>query len=208
MHALLTLVVRAILRLYIGRHFRIEGLENVPARGPLLVVANHIGSVDPVILGAIFPRDLHFLAKYELFRSPLVAMLARGFHAHPLVRHSADRRALDWSLGWLSSGGALCIFPEGTRVDDARLHPPEPGVGFLVLRSGAPVLPVAFWGTEACLPKGARFPRRVPMNVRFGVPFVVEPDGVSRRSAREQAADEVMRRIAALLPAQYRGVYA
>jgi 1-acyl-sn-glycerol-3-phosphate acyltransferase len=131
------------------------------------------------------------------------------YHAFPVVRHTADRAALRRALEILAAGEGLILYPEGTRVDDAQLKQPEPGVGFLAQRSGTLVLPVALTGTNDCFPKGAWFPRRVRVTVRFGKPFRLEeqrPDG--SRVTREEAAAAIMLAIAEMLPPENRGVFA
>src|SRR3982074_2157277 len=141
-------------------HVHIEGRENVPKDGGLLVIGNHIASADPPILGGKFPRPLHFMAKIEWFKSPVAGFLARQFLCFPVVRHTADRAALRYTLQLLEQGQAVCIYPEGTRAEDARIHPVEAGVGFVARRSGVPIQPVAMWGTEHVLPaRGTHWPR-------------------------------------------------
>src|ERR1700680_2870578 len=100
------------------------------------------------------------------------------------------------------------MYPEGTRVESGLLAPPEPGAGFIAQKAGCPVVPVALTGTRDCLPKGARWPRRVPISITFGKPFVVgakRADG--SRVSHQEASDAIMVQIAELLPAAQRGVF-
>jgi 1-acyl-sn-glycerol-3-phosphate acyltransferase len=134
--------------------------------------------------------------------------LFTAYQAFPVVRHTADRVALRRAFDLLKDGQVLVIYPEGTRVESGVLSTPEPGAGFIAQKSGAPVLPVALTGTRECMPKGARWPRRVPVNIRFGKPFAVpskKPDG--RRVSHEEASDAIMLAIAELLPPDKRGRY-
>src|SRR5918912_1740978 len=192
MYWLLRFLVRLIARVYLNRLFKVEGLENVPRSGPLLICPNHISTVDPAVVPAVVPRaDTWSMAKSEYFATnrPLTRWVFTRYHAFPVVRHTADRAALRRALEILAAGEGLILYPEGTRVDDAQLKQPEPGVGFLAQRSGTLVLPVALTGTNDCFPKGAWFPRRVRVTVRFGNPFRLEeqrPDG--SRVTREEAA--------------------
>ena len=124
---LLTLLVRS--------HLHVEGRENVPGKGGLLGSCNHIASGDPPRSGARFPTPLHFMAKVEWFKNPVIAFLARQFLCFAVIRHTADRGALRYALALLKQGQAVCIFPEGTRAEDARIHPVEAGVGFLARRA-------------------------------------------------------------------------
>jgi 1-acyl-sn-glycerol-3-phosphate acyltransferase len=107
-------------------------------------------------------------------------------------------------------GQALVIYPEGTRVDSGVLAAPEPGAGFIAQRCACPVLPVALTGTRECLPKGAKWPRRVPVTVTFGRPFVVlqRRSTTDERVSHEEAADAIMLAIAELLPPGMRGAFA
>jgi 1-acyl-sn-glycerol-3-phosphate acyltransferase len=124
------------------------------------------------------------------------------------VRHSADRAALRRSFDQLKAGHALIIYPEGTRVESGVLANPEPGAGFLAQKAGCPVVPVGLSGTRECLPRGARWPRRVPVSITFGKPFLVasrRPDG--SRISHQEAADAIMVEIAELLPPNQRGAF-
>lgn len=210
MYAFLRGVMRFLTRsVLVGGLFTIEGLENIPREGPLIVAPNHFGTVDPPLVPAFMPRgDTWSMAKSEYFRSPFNRWLFRQYQAFPVVRHSADRAALRRSFDLLTEGHALVIYPEGTRVDAGVLSRPEPGAGFIAQKSGAPVLPVALTGTREVLPKGSRIPRRLPVAVRYGKPFVVQtkrPDGT--RISHEEAADAIMLAIAQMLPPEKRGRY-
>ena len=209
-YAFLRGVMRFITTTYLIGLFRVEGVENVPLEGPLIVCPNHNGTIDPPLVPAFVPRgDTWSMAKSEYFRKPLLKLLFTSYQAFPVVRHTADRGALRRSLDLLREGHALVIYPEGTRIDSGVLATPEPGAGFIAQRCGCPVLPVALTGTRECLPKGALWPRRVPVKVRFGKPFIVQqrrPDG--SRVTHEEAADTIMLAIAEMLPPEKRGKYA
>jgi 1-acyl-sn-glycerol-3-phosphate acyltransferase len=201
-------VIRWILNLLIlvlvRNHLHVEGRENVPREGGLLVISNHIASADPPILGAKFPRPVHFMAKIEWFKNPVAAFLARQFLCFPVVRHTADRSALRYTLQLLEVGQAVCIYPEGTRAEDARIHPVEAGVGFVARRSGVPIQPVAMWGTENVLPaKGTHWPRAADCHMRIGEPFHLPRADMTN----QEAADYMMARVAAMLPPAYRGAF-
>jgi 1-acyl-sn-glycerol-3-phosphate acyltransferase len=208
-YAFLRGLMRFMTRTYLVGLFTVEGLENVPRDGPLVVCPNHFGTLDPPMVPAFLPRsDSWSMAKSEYFRKPLLRWLFTSYHAFPVVRHTADRVALRRSFDLLKAGQALIIYPEGTRVEAGALAAPEPGAGFIAQRCGCPVLPVALTGTNECLPKGARWPRRVPVKVRFGKPFVVlqrRPTG--ERVSHEEAAEAIMLAIAELLPPEKRGAF-
>lgn len=208
-YAFLRWVMRSITRVYLVGLFQVSGAENVPRRGPLLVCPNHFGTLDPPMVPAFLPRpDSWNMAKSEYFRGPISRLLFTSYHAFPVVRHTADRAALRRSFELLKSGQVLIIYPEGTRVDKGVLATPEPGAGFIVQKAECPVLPVALTGTAECLPKGAFWPRRVPVTVRFGRPFVVpQRRAGGERVSHEEASDAIMLAIAELLPPEKRGRY-
>ena len=190
--------------------FSVEGVEKVPRSGSLLVCPNHSATLDPPMVPAFLPRrDSWSMAKSEYFKKPLLRFIFRSYHSFPVVRHTADRAAIRRAFDILKSGGALILYPEGTRVDSGVLSAPEPGAGFLAQRGGCPVLPVALTGTQECLPKGSHWPRRVRVKVRFGEPFVVLHQRVTgERVTHEEASDAIMLRIAELLPPEKRGAFA
>jgi 1-acyl-sn-glycerol-3-phosphate acyltransferase len=210
-YALLRGLMRLIVHLYLGRLFHVTGAAGVARHGPLVVCANHASTIDPPLLPAFLPRaDSWSMAKAEWFARPsMVRWLFTRYHAFPIVRHTPDRRGLRRALDVLRDAGALVVYPEGTRVESGGLRTAEPGVGFIARMSAAPVQPVGLVGTRDCFPKGARWPRRVPVEVRFGPALRIRtrrPDG--RRVENQEAADAVMLAIAALLPAEMRGDYA
>lgn len=202
--------MRIITRAYLIGLFKVEGLENVPRDGPLLVCPNHSGTLDPPMVPAFLPRsDTWSMAKSEYFRKPITRWLFGNYHAFPVVRHTADRDALRRSFDLLKAGHVLIIYPEGTRVDTDGLATPEPGAGFIAQRCACPVLPVALTGTRECLPKGAHWPRRVPVTVRFGRPFhVLQRKSTGERISHEEAAEAIMLAISDLLPPEKRGRFA
>jgi len=182
----------------------IHGRERVPTDGPLIVVPNHAQWVDPVMLGAFFPRPLIFMAKQELWRRWLVGWIVERFGAFPVRRGAADRDAIRTALAVLQSGGALGIFPEGTRSRTGILREPHPGVGLLALKSGAPLLPVGIVGTV--LMEGTQWLGRSPVvHITFGQPFHLTPGAGEGKGRVATATDEIMRHVAALLPPEWRG---
>ena len=209
MYPLLRWIMRTITRGYLVGLFRFVGAENVPRSGPLIICPSHSGTIDPPLVPAFTPRsDSWSMAKSEYFKSGFTAFWFRQYHAFPVVRHSADRNAVRRSFELLKAGHALIIYPEGTRVESGTLAKPEPGSGFIAQKAGCPVVPVGLVGTRECLPKGARWPRRVPVSVIFGKPFVVlqkRADGT--RISHQEASDAIMLQIAELLPAPQRGAF-
>lgn len=161
----------------------VVGVHRVPATGPVLLAGNHAAFLDGPLVYATSPRSATFLAKSELFVGPLAR--AMGWLGQvPVHRGKPDRAALKAGLLVLADGGALGVFPEGSR-GTGTLEQIADGLAYLALRSGAVVVPVAVIGTAAALPKGSALPRwRAPVRVVFGDPItvVVPGDPRSRRT--------------------------
>jgi 1-acyl-sn-glycerol-3-phosphate acyltransferase len=200
---ILRFAIRAIIEAILLGHLKVEGKDRVPKTGGLLVISNHIASADPPILGCVFPRPLHFMAKVEWYRHRPLAWLARQFLCFPVVRHTPDRGALRYTLDLLEKGHAVAIYPEGTRTPDARLRRPEGGIGFIARRSGAPIVPVGIWGSEKVLPRGRWIPYPARTHMVYGSPFHLPDPEMSH----QEAADYMMSRVAELLPPAYRGYF-
>jgi 1-acyl-sn-glycerol-3-phosphate acyltransferase len=193
-------------RLALGRKLRVLGLENLPEKGPLIIASNHLSALDTLIVGGNTPGANYAMAKRELFGKRPIAWMWGGCNVFPVDRHTADRWALRTSIEALERGGRLILWVEGTRAEVAGMQPAEPGVGFLLRRVPCDVVPVAVWGSEKALVKGRKLPRRVPVTLQFGRPFT--PDLSGPRRDHQGVADQVGTQIAALLPPEYRGVYA
>ena len=188
--------------------WRITGKENVPTRGPLIIAANHVSSVDIPLLAVSVGRRTKFMGKEELHHSRLSDYLFTRMGSFPVHRGRLDRQALRQALEVLADGWALVMYPEGTRSPDGCLREALPGAALVALRSGAPILPVAHVGTEQMKGLGWIF-RRPRISVNIGSPFRLPV--VNGRLTKEELArqtDLIMRRIADLLPPERRGKYA
>ena len=193
---------RTALRVLFFGRIRFEGAAGVPLDGPLLVASNHLSNWDGVIYGAFFPGTLFAIVKRELFRPAPLAWLLAGCNCFPVDRGAADRRALRTCLHLLRNRRRLLVFIEGHRQLRPGMGHTEAGAGFLVRRTGAPVLPIAIWGTENALRwTGGILPRRGPIRIRYG-----RPVRVTGRTDRE-IVDAIASEVAALLPPRYRGVH-
>lgn len=201
---------RLLARTLIPTFGRIEvvGRENVPPYGPLIVAPNHQSNADPGVLVYAISRPLWWMAKRELFSNPLNAYFMRAVHVHPIDRDGRDLEALAWAQETLAADRALVLFPQGTRSPGA-LTEASDGATYIALRSGAPILPVAITGTERIrgVAKIAFHFQR--LRVVIGEPFTLPVmEGRLEREVLHSLTDQVMERIAALLPPEYRGVYA
>ncbi|HEV7677387.1 MAG TPA: lysophospholipid acyltransferase family protein [Candidatus Dormibacteraeota bacterium] len=202
--------MRTLTQIFIHGALHVRGLEKVPKRGPVLVVGNHIATVDPPLTGSRIKRlDVYYMAKSEYFRLRRQRWLFKGYNAFPVVRHTADRNALKQALQVLERGHVLMMYPEGTRSADHTLHRAYAGAGFLARKSGAPIVPVAVWGSEDVLPKGASWPKHEHVFIQFGEPFLLpERNADGSPMSHQQSADHMLSRVAEMLPEKYRGVYA
>jgi 1-acyl-sn-glycerol-3-phosphate acyltransferase len=210
-YGILRWLLRTGLGVLLAGTLDVRGAARVPRSGALLVCTNHVSTLDPALVPAYLPRaDTWSMGKAEYFAGQGVTpRLFRAYHGFPIVRHSADRSALRRATGLLRDGHALCIYPEGTRRGASGMLRPEPGAGFLALRTGAPVLPVAVAGSQHVLGPGALLPRRAPLLVAFGAPFTVAArHGDGGRAGRQEASDAIMLAVAELLPAELRGEFA
>ena len=185
---------------------RVSGRERVPREGPLLIVANHLSWYDPLLLGVVMPRRIWFFTKEEVFRWPFVGWLCRTTGQIAVYRGESDRAALERALAYLSEGRALVFFPEGTVERQEVMIAAHTGVAMLALRSGATILPVAHAGTRRILRRGRGwFPR---VTIRIGQPYrPVLEEGMTRKAALQTVTQEVMQRIAEMMPEELRGVY-
>lgn len=186
--------------------YRVKGREYIPMKGPLLVVANHLSWYDPILLGVVLPRRVWFFTKIEIFLWPIVGLLCRLTGQIPVHRGKSDRSALQKGLAYLQEGKALMIFPEGTVERQEQMMAAHTGAAMLVLRTGATVLPVAHRGTRRIL-RSLRvwFPR---VDIQIGKPYTpVLPRGVSNKVALQLITEDIMIRIAEMLPTEQRGIY-
>ena len=169
-------IIRLVLRTVFG--FRVEGGDHEPRSGPLLIVSNHVSDLDPLVVGSALRRPVHYMAKEELFRPPLLRWWITHCGGISVRRGEPDRRAFRAALDVLERGEVLVMFPEGTRGTSLRdLRPAEPGTALLAFRTGATILPVAVIGTDTVLPRGASRPSRGTIRVRVGAPIRGGADG-------------------------------
>jgi len=169
---------------------RVEGRENIPPHGAAVVACNHRSLLDPPIVGCTLGREAGFLAKRELFESPLVAALVRSLNSIPIDRSRLSREKMGELADWLDTGRLLVMFPEGTRSKTGELGRPKPGIGVLLARKPVPVIPAWLEGTDS--PFRNLF-RRGRMRIVYGVPHAIpEEAGPSEPRARARAITEVV----------------
>ncbi|MFN0069870.1 MAG: lysophospholipid acyltransferase family protein [Chloroflexota bacterium] len=187
--------------------FELQGVERMPSTGPVILAANHLSIVDPVILGAVLPRPAVFMAKQELFSHPGMAWVLKSYGSFSVQRGSADREAIRKAFSVLERGRTLGLFPEGTRSRSGYLGEPHAGVGLLALRTGAPVVPIGITGSDQVSPQKI-LSRRPSVLVRVGAPIPSPRITGALRGAAQEHTELVMRAIAELLPEDQRGRFA
>src|SRR5919109_1194236 len=186
-------VIRAILQPFIRVYFRLRrtGIEHIPREGAVLLAPNHRSFLDPFVIGTCARRPLRFVAKIELFDKRWKAWLLLALGAFPIRRGESDELAMETARIILERGGAVGIFPEGTRVRPGPLEQPKRGVGRLALETGAPVVPVAIVGTED-IRKGWRInPRKVTVRCGRALTYPRPIDG----SVTPHLAQEITARV-------------
>ncbi|MGG1218382.1 lysophospholipid acyltransferase family protein [Priestia endophytica] len=182
---------RGVVKSVLTPLFRVEiiGKENIPKDAGVIVCSNHISNFDPPVVGMTFPRPVYFMAKAELFKVPVLRTLLPKIYAFPVKRGLSDRDALRKGISILKEGGALGLFPEGSRSKDGKLGKGMAGVGFFALRSNAVIVPCAVIGPYKPFKK---------LQVVYGKPIDVTEMRKERVSS-EEVTEVVMKEIGLLL---------
>lgn len=201
------LLIRLIIAVYVK--VEIVGVENLPRRGGLIIVSNHLNNTDPGMVGAFLHRRVVFMAKDEMFQWFFFGGWIRLIGAFPVRRFEADLKALRRAVHVVRRGQALVMFPEGRRSRTGSMAQGHPGTAMVALRAGAPILPVAITGSEAVRLPGAflRPFRRTKIRMVVGQPFFLPAVGRPNADDIKRSTDIIMGRIAEMLPPQYRGYY-
>jgi 1-acyl-sn-glycerol-3-phosphate acyltransferase len=201
-------IIKALIRvaMLLLTRTSVRGTELIPRCGAAVVVCNHIAAVDPAVLVGVLPRPIVLMSKVENYRGALKFFMPL-VGAFTVRRGKVDREALRTAEWTLAEGRLLCIFPEGKR-GHAGLLEAHSGAALLAIKAGAPVVPVAIIGTPRIFLRHfpwVGFPR---VTVSVGAPFMLGSAGTAlRREDRERMTNEIMTRIAALLPPEMRGYY-
>lgn len=194
----------------------VEGLENVPATGPVILASNHLSFIDSVVIPVLVPRKVVFIAKSDYFTGTgLKGRLSKAWFESlgmlPVDRDDAQAAlgSLDTALEVLGRGEAFGIYPEGTRSRDGKLYRGRTGVAHLALTAGVPVVPVGLQGTPDVQPVGAKLPRLAKVTVKFGEPldFTDAAQGRPLGKVRREVTDTIMARIQELSGQEAAGVY-
>jgi 1-acyl-sn-glycerol-3-phosphate acyltransferase len=195
-------------RLLFAIYFRCRfiGVEHVPKKGPVILAANHASYLDPPVVGSGLNRDINYLARQSLFRFPLIGRLLVSWNSVPVDREGGGARGLKNILDRLLDGAGIILFPEGTRSPDGKFLPAQAGIGLVVAKSDAPVVPVHVFGSNKAWGRNQKLPLPKRITVRYGEPMRFEKLRTEARDCSkerlkaiyQQIADEIMEAIAAL----------
>jgi 1-acyl-sn-glycerol-3-phosphate acyltransferase len=199
---------RALFRCYF--RWRVYGADHVPATGPAIFASNHASFLDPPLVGSSAHRAVHFMARESLFRFPGIASLLRSWNAVPVDRDGGGATGLMRVINRLEAGGAVLLFPEGTRTRDGQLQPARSGIGLLVIKTDAPVIPIRVFGTFEAMGRHAVLPRPHRVMIAYGQPLLFRElraeakncDKPRLKQIYAQVARDIMAAIAALEPAE------
>ena len=199
---------RMIFRTYF--RWRVFNAERVPLNGPVILASNHASYLDPPLVGAALDRDISYLARESLFRFPVVGAVLRSWNSVPVDRDGGGASGLRAILDRLLAGGAIILFPEGTRSTDGTLQSARSGIGLTVIKSNAPVVPVRVFGTFEAYGRHMKFPKPHRVIVKFGKPLTfssLRAEAKTCTKARlkeiyQQVANELMAEIAKLQPCE------
>jgi 1-acyl-sn-glycerol-3-phosphate acyltransferase len=205
-------ILRTLIRLLFNLIARVEvsGYEHVPTKGNFVIATNHLGIVDaPLAFYALDRWDLFVLIGEKWEKNPFLRWLGKHFNFIYIDRFNPDIKALRKVMALMDEGKNLVIAPEGTRSRTGALIEGKPGVSYLATRLGQPIIPVAIWGTEDEVIFGnLKRLRRSHITLKAGPAFTLPPlPRQNRDEVLKQYTDEIMCRIAALLPEKHRGVY-
>lgn len=152
-------------------HYRVLGAENMIEKGPCIIAANHCSYLDPPLVGVAFRRGIHYLARKSLLDVPVLGPILPELNVIPVDQKNADRSALMGAIRVVRGGGAVLIFPEGTRSPNGQLQPAQPGIGMIAAKTGAPVVPVRIFGSYRAMQRGRAWPAPSQISVAIGVPI-------------------------------------
>lgn len=187
----------------------VSGMERVPPPGGYIVAMNHLARYDPPFLISFWPYPVEALGASDQLAIPVIGHIMRAYGTVPVHRGEFDRTLLDKALAILRANRPFVIAPEGGRTHTPGMREAKPGVAYLASKADAPILPVGITGTETLIPDWKAL-RRPFLTMTVGEPFHLPPipvTGAGRRASLTEHTTLIMRRIADLLPREYRGVY-
>ena len=178
-------------------HYRVIGAENMIEEGPCIIAANHCSYLDPPLVGVACRRAIHYLARKSLLNIPVLGSILPQLNVIPVDQKNADRSALMGAIRVVREGGGVLIFPEGTRSPDGELQPAQPGIGMIVVKTDAPVVPVRIFGSYQAFSRERRIPRRAFVTVVVGRPLRFSLEDGPTRETYQKTSDRIMDAVAA-----------
>lgn len=188
------LFFRAFFR--IGFRCRFFNANRVPASGPVILASNHASYFDPPLVGSSLERSINYLARDSLFRFPVLGWLLRQWDSVPVDRDGGGAAGLRAIFDRLQAGGAILLFPEGTRTSNGDFLPPRSGLGLVAIKSTAPVVPVRIFGTYEAYGRHMRIPVPRPVRVKFGQPIWFESQRAEAKRCSKARLKEIYQEVA------------
>ena len=179
-------------------NYRVIGAENMIEEGPCIIAANHCSNLDPPLVGIACKRAIHYLGKKSLLDWPVLGPIFPQLNVIPVDQKNADRSALMGAIRIVKNGGAVLIFPEGSRSPDGKPQAAQPGIGMIIDKTGAPVVPVRISGSFEAFPRGCDFPRPASLKVRIGRPLNFSDADFQERRSYSECSQSIMKCIAQL----------
>jgi 1-acyl-sn-glycerol-3-phosphate acyltransferase len=177
-------------------HWRVFHPERVPSEGPVILASNHASYLDPPLVGSGLTRPINYLARDSLFRFPVFGSILHSWNAVPVDREGTSPRGLKNIIDRLKAGGAIVLFPEGTRSRDGNLLPARAGVGLVVIKSRAPVVPVRVFGTFEAFGRNMRIPLPRPVAIKYGMPMDFSRERIEAKSCTKERLKEIYQQVA------------
>ena len=171
---------------------RVDGRENIPKEGAVILAANHASNIDPPLMASLIERPVSYMAKIELFENPIFGAAIRRCHAFPVKRGASDRGAIKAAVTVLKEGHMLGLFPEGTRSKTGELQKAEAGIALIASMTGAPIVPVAILNSHRIFANGGLLPQ---LRIMYGAPISFQGDRKSKE-ALDAFSAEIMAHIA------------
>ncbi|HIG30306.1 MAG TPA: 1-acyl-sn-glycerol-3-phosphate acyltransferase [Verrucomicrobiales bacterium] len=181
-------------------------IDRIPMEGKLILACNHCSFLDPLLLGGVIPREIHFLARDSLFRFPMADRYLKSINSIAIDREGKSPSGIKGVIGALKRQQSVLLFPEGTRSHDGSLQPAKTGVGMIIASSHAPVLPIRIFGSYEAYNRRSKFPKPVKLTAVFGKPVDYEhllkdsksKSKAEKRRMHQEIADDIMKQIGTL----------
>ena len=188
----------ALFRLMYAVYFRWQRFnpERVPLSGGVIIASNHASFLDPPLIGSALHRPMNYLGRASLFSHPFVGWLFRQWNSIPVDRDGGGAAGLKAIIERLLAGGAIILFPEGTRTKDGKLQPARSGIGLTVIKSNAPVVPVRVFGTFECYSQKWKFHKPIRLAVKYGLPMKFEALRAEAKTCTKPRLKEIYQQVA------------